>query len=401
MKTKLGKYLRSSLPMSCTTQQDIIDVIDFDKIHKTRDPILYGLNILNDIVTSYNDVSLTEDDVLKRFRERIRKDMRAIFGEIYNLLIELSAEHYESNSVSDMALTVMSSQQIENFKSDIVRVDVKTDIGLNDIRALRKAINITEINSESASPSKICLILELLPTEGKNDFKIHGFINREILINIHPIIYLIGKLRWAVEFPQLNNEFLDVPIEERCAFRFDKNRILLPKVSVVEHKCKLIAENLIEVGIEDKKAKEISENIEKIIKIARKQKHGTGTIFLPKVLADYEQNRFFDNRRTYKTNFNIDSKDSFGALYSLTNIDGVTIIDYENNNCVGFGAILDGRIKSEGRSDRGARFNSIKTYLENLSFEKGSDLAIGLVVSEDKTIDVLLRSSKDYKARIL
>ena len=402
---KLERYLDSSLPLSCTTQKHLIDIISSNNTDVTKSPIFYGLHTIYDIVESYgfdnSKVDKTEIAfVLDRFRNRIIDDMQVLFGDIYNLLVQLSAEQYESNSVSDMALTVMNSNQIQEFKDKIVEIDVKANIGFNNIRALRKSINITEADSKLKDSSNYCLILEPIQDPKANElYQIYGLIDRDTIIKKYPVIYLLGKLRWAVELPQ-NERDDGKPIEERCSFRFENNRILLPLVSEVKYKCKLIEERLMRKGIESSKAKIISENIEEVIKIAKYQKHGTGAVFLPASIATNEITRLFQNCRSYKVDFNVEGSNK-KILYSLTNIDGVTIIDYENNKCVAFGSILDGITKNEGNSERGSRFNSIKTYLENLSLKNESEVAIGLVVSEDKTIDILVRDNKKHKASIL
>lgn len=73
-------------------------------------------------------------------------------------------------------------------------------------------------------------------------------------------------------------------------------------------------------------------------------------------------------------------------LQGITSIDGSVFFD-ENGSCYGIGYILDGAAIVEGRTDRGARYNSAYTYIANLKQKVGSS-GIAVVISEDKTINI-------------
>ena len=70
-------------------------------------------------------------------------------------------------------------------------------------------------------------------------------------------------------------------------------------------------------------------------------------------------------------------------IRSLTSIDGALIISPEGI-CYAIGAILDGEALCKGSTARGARYNSIVTYVQ---WKKSGVLAI--VISEDQSVDYI------------
>lgn len=74
----------------------------------------------------------------------------------------------------------------------------------------------------------------------------------------------------------------------------------------------------------------------------------------------------------------------------LSCIDGATIIGV-NGDILSFGTILDGRADCSGRVDRGSRFNSTLTFIDDYykSFSNDKYKYLGIVMSEDGNINVL------------
>ena len=64
-----------------------------------------------------------------------------------------------------------------------------------------------------------------------------------------------------------------------------------------------------------------------------------------------------------------------------------------NGTIYGFGIIVDGKAIAKGTAERGARYNSAKNYIAN-SAEKGIN-NVALVVSEDRTVDLLTETPAD------
>ena len=71
----------------------------------------------------------------------------------------------------------------------------------------------------------------------------------------------------------------------------------------------------------------------------------------------------------------------------LTAIDGALLVD-PDGTCTAIGVILDGRATRGGDPARGARFNSAVRYVEGADHP-----CLAMVVSEEGTVDVILRRS--------
>lgn len=125
-------------------------------------------------------------------------------------------------------------------------------------------------------------------------------------------------------------------------------------------------------------------NMERIIKEASKQQHGTMLLFTNDAVK--EASRLCRCNRgiwIQKKHLMSDLK----IIEKITSIDGALIIDYDCV-CYAIGAILDGNAcEHTGSAERGARYNSACTYLANKT--DPNNVFIAVVVSEDGTIDIL------------
>lgn len=118
-----------------------------------------------------------------------------------------------------------------------------------------------------------------------------------------------------------------------------------------------------------------------IANTANKQTHGTTLIISDNAKGESERLAKFDRAVMIEPTDLKDEK----AIISLTAIDGALMID-AYGCCYAIGTILDGVAKTQGRSSRGARYNSAATYVDN-RLEKGEKV-IAVIVSADDSIDV-------------
>ncbi len=126
-------------------------------------------------------------------------------------------------------------------------------------------------------------------------------------------------------------------------------------------------------------------NIEKVIRAAARQRHGTIIIIGTPDAAESESLRL----RAAKTATGILPvylHEKIGLMTYLTSIDGAVIIDTDCK-CICIGAILDGDAVTKGTPARGARYNSTVNYVTRRS-QLGQTFA-GIVISEDGTIDAV------------
>lgn len=123
--------------------------------------------------------------------------------------------------------------------------------------------------------------------------------------------------------------------------------------------------------------------IENIILSAKKQRHGTGLIVIPN--ARTEAKRLSDLKRAIAiTPIDLCKNDTLTRV--ITAIDGALLVDQEGV-CYAIGVIVDGEAVIEGSTARGARYNSLRNYIE-WQYEKEKVLGLAVIISEDQTVDV-------------
>lgn len=128
------------------------------------------------------------------------------------------------------------------------------------------------------------------------------------------------------------------------------------------------------------------DKIHNIINEALKQLHGTTLIITSD--AKNEVLRLCSKNRGYQIEeIELDKQSSL--VNNITAIDGAIMMD-EHGNCFGIGVILDGKCIVSGNQARGARYNSAYNYIAIMGKNKKS--AIALVISEDRTVDVITSS---------
>lgn len=123
--------------------------------------------------------------------------------------------------------------------------------------------------------------------------------------------------------------------------------------------------------------------VEKIIKAAKKQRHGTSIIISE--AAHDEMIRLCEHHRAIAID-PIQLTNNDDLTEAITNIDGAILID-EKGVCHAIGAILDGDAVIPGKTARGARYNSLCNYVERL-FDRESKLSIAVIISEDRSMDI-------------
>lgn len=121
--------------------------------------------------------------------------------------------------------------------------------------------------------------------------------------------------------------------------------------------------------------------IQTVMNLAKKQKHGTLIIVGSKEDVVIETNRLYKFGRGIK----IGAKNLYyhpELIDNVTSIDGALFMDV-NCVCYGIGYILDGDASAKGTSDRGARYNSAINYIE--SAKKRGLVFFAAIFSEDKS----------------
>lgn len=121
------------------------------------------------------------------------------------------------------------------------------------------------------------------------------------------------------------------------------------------------------------------EAIQKVIEIAREQKHGTCIIFSPDIRKEVDR-LSAKNRCISIDGINLSEKSDY--IIPLSSIDGAIMCDY-NGVCFGIGAILDGEATIAGDKGRGARFNSAYNYIAWKKIKAANEEYTAAIISED------------------
>ena len=153
-----------------------------------------------------------------------------------------------------------------------------------------------------------------------------------------------------------------------------------------------VAEKSLQDTYKEKVEKECggsSEEINKLIEMARKQMHGTSLVVFENNGKLNDEMKRLDRvgrlRRIRKKK--LDELE----LLSVTSIDGALFMDLEGW-CYAIGVILDGRASVKGDRGRGSRYNSMVTYVNQIN--KRKENCFGIVISEDKKIDIITTTTK-------
>lgn len=131
-----------------------------------------------------------------------------------------------------------------------------------------------------------------------------------------------------------------------------------------------------------------TEEVRSIVRAAIEQNQGSALILIDKdqfeslseesrIKASEEAVGFAEEEETVLT------KKRFECFSA---IDGTILLD-KHGKCLRFGMMLNSEERGHGREERGSRFNSVDNYIENCKKEKID--AIGVVVSEDKTVNII------------
>ena len=142
------------------------------------------------------------------------------------------------------------------------------------------------------------------------------------------------------------------------------------------------------------------EEIEKIINVVGNIKdvssHGVSIIFMCDNLLSDEMKRLVNHNKAYRIQSIPLDNSSDDTIIGLTAIDGAIMSNMECQ-CVGVGAILDGKSCIEGNPGRGSRFNSVANYIEAMEEWRDKTKSgdrIAVIISEDGMVNVVYPNSE-------
>lgn len=313
-----------------------------------------GEKIPSDLLLEKSLMKLPQNAYI-RFVNTIEKH----FGIDINLIVELSGHYYEGEACNSSLVFQISNVDIDK------KLMLKDPIPLNkkNVRLIRKMLQSAGHGNQSLLVKKEAEGWKIVAICLRTNDKFTGCIQFSIL----------GHMSWKMQIE--NNDCLWYK-SGQLEVREDGYYLDLFKKKYIT----LYGENP-------------DNNLIEIFKKICKQKHGTVMIVAENVNDNKELDPYQLKssgidiyRETDESELNNSKFIEKDFVDGITSIDGAIFVD-RKANCYGMGYILNGALPLVGRPDRGARYNSTARYISNL--KEYDKCAIAVIVSEDKTIDII------------
>lgn len=325
----------------------INELLDFDNSKNTRERFIEGIDKQWVLLREYADFFLSDNNLPEA-----------------ELLTELSSERYEgSESNAKIYFNDTNLETVEEFTPDEKEI---REIRKGNIRMIRKLMEISGRGYIS------------LYAEGQENKK------------VHIVSKLVREKNDADEVPGCQDLYLMFPgFMHWCIMQGDKELI---GYYHGKYRVNYSPENETYIGdIENlNMPDEIKEMIKDMAEILRKQKHGTTVIVTDDTKeVDRLCQVYRGIRVASHIKYDVSKKWDEDQLLSITGIDGAVVMSLEGE-CLAIGVIVDGVAKQRGDIGRGARYNSIKNYVE----QKDKGKYVGIIFSEDGMVNVVSNCKK-------
>lgn len=315
----------------------------------------YIKNLPNDYFTSGNFCEILNIDLLMNMY--VKHYLLKLELPQNNLFTALSAEQYEKNESQALITFVKSDDEIYVQ----YRFEKEYEFSESNLRTIRKLMETTKESGLSLIASR------------RND-DTWCLVGLSKIANIEYTIKFEGELSWLL-------------LEgKKEIFKFYKGRYILNTgENIKEYKTQIY----------NKVNEEYQEIVISITDILVKQTHGTAAVVSKNSCIAKEAQRLCDKNKGIKmSGFDFlckkDKDEECKTQIGMTNIDGALLID-DKGICHAIGVIVDGETTIDGDTGRGARYNSIKNYVNwlNKCKYKGSYF-IGIIVSEDGMVNIVV-----------
>lgn len=315
-----------------------------------------------------------------------------------DFLIALSGELQEQRSAENLSLCLLPSEKRFNRHKSMAKIafadDDKRPLCHDYVHGVRKQLDLARDGGLAVCK---CAKDDMFYTVGILDHR---------AVSGYPRIVLKKHLEWEFHMPSRNK----IP---SCRLRYKQGTFMMPLLNLTEAQKDAICKNLTRMGYDDSET--AASTIAELLPAIGACNHGAVVIFLEETLAKQESHRLTLSGRGYELSpkrplFHCE-KPNEALVKRIASIDGAILADFKGN-CYAYGVILDGKAVSDGNDskdskdnndnkgnkDRGARYNSTKTYLNSIleTFNsadepksRSTELArIGIVRSEDGMMDV-------------
>lgn len=299
-----------------------------------------------------------------------------------DFLIALSGEMQEQRSVKNLSICLLPSEKVFrqhiSGASIVFKDDDKKTLCLDKVHAVRKQLDLSADGG-----------LAICRCEETCELRTVGVLDKEEVC-IFPRIVLKRHLEWEFHMPTKKEKWA-------CRLRYRQGTLMMPLLDMAKDQKATIRKMLRKMNCAEKE--KVAKVVAALLPAIGECDHGAIVIFTEKEVASYEAERLASKGRGLMLP---DEKPLYcqnGAnktlLKRMAAIDGAILADLDGN-CYAYGVILDGRVTDEANNkDRGARYNSTKTYIsslrkntKSLNNSDGEVVRIGVVRSEDGMMDI-------------
>lgn len=337
-------YIEPNCVGMCFSEQNLKNILE--KIASDFPNLVLLINVLLDILSDpryfpWGDSSVTPEDSLKYMDEEIQDRLqilviRLLFGLKTNYINAISGEMYESKATSGMAVAVTPPNvSIQSFN----RIETPISLEYAQIHGTRKFLH-------SVSPQH-CAVLSAPNLSGGSDhyFTFQGIAAVADCIRRFPIIVFRSHMEWELHLPHRKGFGCLTPTN--ALIRYQGGRLCLPKISADKFIDKRLKQYIAPSGYLRPFLLEMSQNAGSLIIVGKDADISNEASRLCRLNRGY----------LFKRRVPLNSSKEFFA--HIAKVDGALLCS--SDYCYGYGFILDGA-PVKGRSDRGARHNSAKSY---------------------------------------
>lgn len=299
-----------------------------------------------------------------------------------DFLIALSGEMQEQRSAKNLSICLLPSEEVFHRHISDASIAFKDDdkktLCLDKVHAVRKQLNLSMDGG-----------LAVCRCEETCELRTVGILDKQAVCK-YPRIVLKERLEWEFHIPAKEEK-------KTCRLRYKQGTLMMPFLDMVEDQKATICEMLHKMNCAEKE--KAAEVVAALLPAIGECEHGAIVIFAEKEVASCEAERLTSKGRGLmlpdKKPLYCQNSANKTLIKRMASIDGAILADL-NGNCYAYGVILDGRATDEANNkDRGARYNSTKTYINSLRNNNsplnngdGETVRIGVVRSEDGMVDI-------------
>lgn len=335
------------------------------------DALLYILSVPNAIPDKDEELKFLFHDIIKKLPQKAYinfvNTIEKHFGIDINLIVELSGNYYEGEACRSCLVFQLMNKEFDKK----VILGAPIPLKRENIRLIRKMLQTAGQRNQFLLLKKRNKTWEIVALCVSNNQIFTGCVK----------FYILGHMAWKME------------IENNNCLCYRSGKLEIVEDGYYDNLFKRKYEEVFKPNQTPVKA--LCDLFEK----ASQQRHGTVMVIEERSVAAIEADRLknessginfyikdIDKETNDDTNHNLFTLDN-DFIDGITSIDGAILVN-EDGKCYGMGYILDGGSSLVGRPDRGARYNSTARYIWTLK-SKGIGKGMAVIVSEDKTIDII------------